>query len=151
MANRKTAFGSLVFDSLGWASADHGEGLFPHSTWQRRTAGALLRAPNMERLGKGPRFDRLVLPGLNLDDSLRTGHGILYLFDFGAGHCAGVSPSIWGSPANPTARFGFCGLHSAAARRDQSELSSPFQAVPGTINSTILSPGVSRLHSFMAV
>ena len=68
-----------------------------YSLIQLGTAGALAlfcAVADLERLGKKSHFDRSVLPGLDLDDSLRTGYGILYVFDSGAGRHSGAGPGV---------------------------------------------------------
>ena len=68
-----------------------------YSLIQLGTAGALAlfcAVQTWRGWAKNRDFDRPVLPRLHLDDSLRTGHGILYLFDSGAGNHSRAGSSV---------------------------------------------------------
>ena len=79
MAHRKASVGSLVFAALGRTSTDPSQGLYANSVRYRRRASFILRCSDLEGMGEGSRFSRSVLSGLDLDDSLWAGHGIVHL------------------------------------------------------------------------
>ena len=77
-----------------WHLTDSAEDLFSHPIGKRRCPRFVLCSADLERLGKKPRFDRSILPGLDLDDTLWAGHGILYLPDPCTGNRSRLGPSI---------------------------------------------------------
>src|SRR5215471_5809753 len=121
----------MVSYSCGCSSTHSFLDLYSDPTCQRRFDCSLLHLGQLESLECPAHTLRLVLPGLDLDDPLRTGNRSTYLPFDGAGSCSRARKVFTRSPTVVAPHPGFRGVLSSVGAYDQDKLLAPQQTRMG--------------------